>query len=106
MIIGNEDIKFNDIDLDGDFDPSEYDRKMMEIFNDDYYAASKEDIKPEFPDIDEELDIESTWDNYDPNAENNDANYEEECEGPHCEDTDFNVTNLLLYFIVFPCGEL
>lgn len=90
-ITGNEDIKFNDIDLDGDFDPSEYDRKMMEIFNDDYYAASKEDIKPEFPDIDEELDIESTWDNYDPNAENNDANYEEECEGPHCEDTDFNM---------------
>ncbi|XP_053996635.1 protein KRI1 homolog [Hylaeus anthracinus] len=86
-ITGNEDIKFNDIDLDGDFDPTEYDKKMTEIFNDDYYAAPEDDIKPEFPEVDEELEIEDTWDNYDPNAEN----YEEEYKGPHCEDPDFNM---------------
>ncbi|XP_076656036.1 protein KRI1 homolog [Halictus rubicundus] len=91
-ITGNDDIKFNDVDLDGDFDPNEYDKKMSEMFNDDYYGATEEDIKPEFPDIDEELEIESTWDNYDPSAENNEA-YDEEGhkEDPHCEDEGFNM---------------
>lgn len=88
-ITGNEDMKFNDVDLDGDFDPNEYDKKMSEMFNDDYYGAPEEDIKPEFPDIDEELEIESTWDNYDPNT--NEAYDEEEHKGPHCEDEDFNM---------------
>lgn len=93
-ITGNDDIQFNDIDLEGDFDPTEYDRKMTKIFNDDYYAAAEEDIKPEFPDIDEELEIEDTWDNYDPSTEiyANDNKYE----GPHCEDPDFNVIDLFL----------
>ncbi|XP_078036651.1 protein KRI1 homolog [Augochlora pura] len=86
-ITGNDDIKFNDIDLEGDFDPNEYDKKMTEIFNDDYYGAPEEDIKPEFPDIDEELEIESTWDNYDPTAEH----VEEEYKEPHCEDPNFNM---------------
>nr|XP_033332329.1 protein KRI1 homolog [Megalopta genalis] len=90
-ITGNEDIKFNNIDLEGDFDPDEYDKKMTEIFNDDYYTAPEEDIKPEFPDIDEELEIESTWDNYDPTAENNYAYAEEGYKEPHCEDENFNM---------------
>ncbi|CAK9806704.1 Protein KRI1 homolog [Anthophora plagiata] len=88
-ITGTDNIQFNDIDLEGDFDPNEYDRKMTEIFNEDYYAVPEEDAKPEFPDIDEELEIEDTWDNYDPTSENY-AN-EEEHEGPHCEDADFNM---------------
>ncbi|CAL7939569.1 unnamed protein product [Xylocopa violacea] len=88
-ITGNEDLQFNDMDLEGDFDPNEYDRKMTEIFNDDYYAAAEDDAKPEFPDIDEELEIEDTWDTYDPSAENyeNEGGYE----GPHCEDPNFNM---------------
>lgn len=88
-ITGNDDIQFNDIDLDADFDPSEHDRRMTEMFNDDYYAVPEEDIKPEFPDIDKELEIEDTWDNYDANPEN----YENEGRhgGPHCEDPDFIV---------------
>ena len=28
---------FTDMDLDGDFDPDEYDRKMEAAFNDEYY---------------------------------------------------------------------
>ncbi|OAD52573.1 Protein KRI1 like protein [Eufriesea mexicana] len=88
-ITGNDDIQFNDIDLEGDFDPTEYDRKMTKIFNDDYYATPEDDIKPEFPDIDEELEIEETWDNYDPSTESY-AN-ENKYEGPHCEDPDFNM---------------
>ncbi|XP_034171183.1 protein KRI1 homolog [Osmia lignaria lignaria] len=87
-ITGNDDIQFNDIDLEGDFDPTEHDRKMTQLFNDDYYAATEENIKPEFPDIDEELEIENTWDDYDPNT---DYYNEEEYEGPHCEDADFNM---------------
>ncbi|CAK9819005.1 Protein KRI1 homolog [Anthophora quadrimaculata] len=88
-ITGTDNIKFNDIDLEGDFDPNEYDRKMTEIFNEDYYAAPEENAKPEFPDVDEELEIEDTWDNYDPTSDNY-ANGEEH-EGPHCEDADFNM---------------
>lgn len=87
-ITGNDDIQFNDMDLDADFDPNEYDRKMTQIFNDDYYAVPEGDAKPEFPEIDEELEIEDTWDNYDPNMEYyNEEGYEQ----PHCEDPDFNM---------------
>ncbi|XP_076763290.1 protein KRI1 homolog [Xylocopa sonorina] len=88
-ITGNEDIQFNDADLEGDFDPNEHDRKMTEIFNDDYYAAAEDDVKPEFPNIDEELEIEDTWDTYDPRVENyeNEGGYEV----PHCEDPNFNM---------------
>lgn len=87
-ITGNDDIQFNDIDLEGDFDPAEYDKKMTEIFNEDYYAATEDDVKPEFPEIDEELEIEDTWDNYNPN----DETYPNEGhDGPHCEDPDFNM---------------
>ncbi|XP_076238119.1 protein KRI1 homolog [Calliopsis andreniformis] len=90
-ITGNEDIQFNDMDLEGDFDPAEYDRKMTEIFNDDYYAGGEEDVKPEFPDIDEELEIEDTWDSYNPGEAPYEANGEEESGMPHCEDPNFNM---------------
>lgn len=84
--------------MDGDFDPAEYDRKMTEIFNDDYYAAAEDDVKPEFPDVDEELEVEDTWDNYDRNAETcaNGEGYE-----THCEDAEFNVIVRSLPFLIF-----
>lgn len=44
-----------DEDLDGDFDPEQYDRKMGEIFNQDYYHVENEEQKPEFP-YDPEID--------------------------------------------------
>lgn len=91
-ITGNDDIQFNDIDLEGDFDPAKYDQKMNQIFNDDYYAVPEGNAKPEFQDIDEELGIEDTWDNYDPNTEN--LADENGYEGPHCEDPEFNVIDL------------
>lgn len=89
-MIGNDDMRFDNIDFDTAFDPNEHDRKMKELFNDDYYAAGEEQQKPEFPEIDEELEIEPTWDNYDPIADQCDtkaAPHEE----PHCEDANFNV---------------
>ncbi|XP_043507172.1 protein KRI1 homolog [Frieseomelitta varia] len=88
-ITGNDDIQFNDVDLEGDFDPVEYDRKMNQVFNDDYYAIPEENVKPEFHDIDEELGIEDNWDNYDPTAKN--LADEDEYEEPHCEDPEFNM---------------
>ena len=86
--------------MDGDFDPGEYDRKMGEMFNDDYYGVPEDDAKPEFPDIDEELEIEDTWDNYDPSTESYNTKGEG-YEGPHCEDPEFNVCNWLINFRLF-----
>ncbi|KAI4489497.1 hypothetical protein M0802_011032 [Mischocyttarus mexicanus] len=85
-ITGNDDIHFNGIDLEGDFDPAEHDRKMTEIFDEEYYAAPEDDMKPEFPDIDEELGVDKNWDDYDPNVDEI-AEYN----SPHCEDPDFNM---------------
>lgn len=88
-ITGNDDIKFNEVDLDGDFDPNEHDRKMTEMFNEEYYNTPGDDMKPEFPEIDEELEIERTWDNYNPAEEILGGNDNEDYNGPHCEDEDF-----------------
>lgn len=101
LIVGNSDKRFDTFDFDADFDPNEHDRKMKELFNDEYYAGGEEeDQKPEFPEIDEELDIEPTWDKYDPTTDKIDldaASYNE----PHCEDPDFNVC-FSLYIVVLP----
>ncbi|KAL6444062.1 hypothetical protein ACFW04_001781 [Cataglyphis niger] len=90
-ITGNNDMHFENVDFDADFDPNEHDKKMKELFNDEYYAGGEdENQKPEFPEIDDELDIESTWDKYDPTTDEIDMkamSYEE----PHCEDPDFNM---------------
>ncbi|XP_046617200.1 protein KRI1 homolog [Neodiprion virginianus] len=89
-ITGNDDIHFNEIDLDGDFDPAEHDRKMQAMFSDEFYAGPEGDLKPEFPDIDEELDIETTWDKYDPKQEEVIPETKRN-NGPHCDDPDFNM---------------
>jgi KRI1-like family len=34
-----------EIDLDGDFDPGEYEKKMQAIFNDEYYEKEGEDLE-------------------------------------------------------------
>lgn len=79
------------MDLEGDFDPDDYDKKMSQIFNEDYYAGQEEDAKPEFPDIDEELQVESTWDDYEPGAEEISQEEIPYHDAPHCEDPEFNV---------------
>lgn len=56
-ISGNDDIGFQDEDIDGDFDPEAHDRRMQALFNNEFYEGPEEDQKPEFPDIDEELEI-------------------------------------------------
>ncbi|CAH1164664.1 unnamed protein product, partial [Phaedon cochleariae] len=79
-ITGNESLGFNGEDIDGDFDPDEHDRKMKALFSDEYYAGEEDEQKPQFPDLDEELEIEN-WERY--NVGNQDAS--------HCEDDDFNM---------------
>uniref|UniRef100_A0A182P212 Protein KRI1 homolog n=1 Tax=Anopheles epiroticus TaxID=199890 RepID=A0A182P212_9DIPT len=70
-------------DLESEFDPDEHDRRMKEMFNDEYYQVDEGDQKPEFPDLDQALGIE----NYDvERVEDDDAG---EDAGPHCEDDDF-----------------
>lgn len=85
-VTGNEDLPLKEDDLNSDFDPDEHDRRMAEMFNNDYYGIDEGEQKPEFPDIDEELGIED-WDNFDkskiPNIPENDF------QQPHCEDDDF-----------------
>lgn len=96
LIIGNNDMCFDNVDFDADFDPNEHDRKMKELFNEDYYADGEDEMKPEFPDVDEELGIEKTWDTYDPTADEIDTKHAEN-EEPHCEDPNFNVYIFLSY---------
>lgn len=94
LIIGNSDMHFDNVDFDADFDPNEHDKKMKELFNDEYYTGGQdEEEKPEFPEIDNELGIEPTWDKYDPTTDEIDmepTSYEE----PHCEDPNFNVPTI------------
>jgi len=49
-ITGNKNVGFDDVDLEGDFNPEEYDKKMEDVFNDDYYNDEDANIKPEFAD--------------------------------------------------------
>lgn len=46
-----------DEDIDGDFDPEAHDRRMQSLFNDEFYQGPEEEQKPEFPDIDEDLEL-------------------------------------------------
>lgn len=46
-----------DEDIDGDFDPEAHDRRMQSLFNDEFYQEPEEEQKPEFPDLDEELEL-------------------------------------------------
>ncbi|KAL1501635.1 hypothetical protein ABEB36_006930 [Hypothenemus hampei] len=84
-VTGVSDFGFHDQDLDQDFDPEEHDKKMQELFNDDFYQGDDGDQKPEFPEIDQELELEN-WDHWNGEEDNNETAYE-----PHCEDEDFNM---------------
>lgn len=47
-----DDLAFEDIDLEADFDPAEHDRMMQRQFNDDYYSVKEKDIGAGFADAD------------------------------------------------------
>lgn len=49
-ITGNKNVGIDDIDLEGEFDPNDYDDKMQKMFNDEYYEAEDAGEKPVFAD--------------------------------------------------------
>lgn len=61
-VTGNDQVGFADVDIEGDFDPAEHDRRMNAIFNSGYYDQEAEELKPEDP-VDEELGLED-WDQW------------------------------------------
>ncbi|XP_045526543.1 protein KRI1 homolog [Pieris brassicae] len=83
-VTGNEELAFEEADIEGDFDPAEHDRRMKAIFDEQFYGEA-DDEKPVFPDLDEELEIEN-WDKF--NLEQDNRQNED---GLHCEDEDFNM---------------
>jgi len=78
-VTGNDVLPFKDDDLESEFDPDAHDKRMQEIFNDEYYQIDEGEEKPDCPDI-EELKIED-WDNFDPDKDIAD-DYELNCENP------------------------
>ncbi|XP_055313340.1 protein KRI1 homolog [Sitodiplosis mosellana] len=81
-VTGTDEINLDEMDLDGDFDPDEYDKKMQAIFNSEYYEVDEGDEKPEAPSDIEDLQVE----NYDEIGDD-----EQPRAGAHCEDDDFNM---------------
>jgi len=86
-ITGNEDMDFKDEDIEADFDPEEYDKRMKKVFE-DYDANADDEEKPTFSDLedddfDEDYEAED-WDNW--AGPKTDEDYE-----PNCEDDDFNM---------------
>lgn len=57
-VTGDPDLFISEMDIDGDFDPDEHDRRMKEIFDEDYYEEAEDTDKPVF-DYDEEIDGEN-----------------------------------------------
>ncbi|EFA06706.1 protein KRI1 homolog [Tribolium castaneum] len=86
-ITGNNDMEFKDEDLEGDFDPEAHDKRMQNLFNDEFYQGPEGEQKPEFPELDELLEIEN-WEKWkgDDEPPGEETEYE-----PHCEDEDFNM---------------
>ncbi|XP_059051285.1 protein KRI1 homolog [Achroia grisella] len=85
-VTGNDDLAFEEQDIEGDFDPEEHDRRMRALFDEEYYGEADTE-KPRFPDLDEELEIEN-WDKYE--TDNQDVQKHGDAV-PHCEDDDFNM---------------
>lgn len=92
-LTGNEKLAFNDVDLEGDFNPQQHDQLMQKFFGDEYYGENEEE-KPQFDD-DDDLAENWNWDKWVGNEENED-DYEdkeghagEEDYEPNCEDPDF-----------------
>lgn len=87
-ITGNKEINFTNEDIEGDFDPEAHDKRMQDLFNDDYYTnGPEEDIKPSI-DLDDEDALELVPENYD---DWTGPNGEEGGDELHCEDDSFNM---------------
>ncbi|KAK7168216.1 hypothetical protein R3I94_002306 [Phoxinus phoxinus] len=89
-LTGNEQLAFNDVDLQGDFDPQQHDQLMQKYYGDEYYGEEEEE-KPQF-DADDDLEENWNWDTWVGNEEEDleeEENTMEEDNQPNCEDPDF-----------------
>ncbi|EPY54088.1 krr family protein [Schizosaccharomyces cryophilus OY26] len=69
-IAGTNDIDISELDLEGDFNPEEWEAKMAQIFNDKYYKDDS-DKKPEFEDDIDVDDLAAPEDNNDSQVNGN-----------------------------------
>merc|ERR1712098_441410 len=53
QITGNDDMDLDEDDIEGDFDPEKYDKKMAEIFQNYYDNLEIDDEKPTFSDFED-----------------------------------------------------
>lgn len=86
QITGNDEMPFDTNDVEGDFDPEEHDRRMAQLFSDEYYNVGGEDEKPDCPVVNEDLEIEN-WDEWDGREGNSQENIDRD--ELHCEDPGF-----------------
>jgi protein KRI1 len=56
-ITGNPNVGFDEVDLEADYDPEEYDEKMNSLFDDSYYAVDVIDEDAEKPEFEDDIDI-------------------------------------------------
>ncbi|XP_038067985.1 protein KRI1 homolog [Patiria miniata] len=88
QVTGNTAVGFEDMDLEGDFDPEQHDNAMQKIFSEQYDALPEEDTKPEFEHEDWE---DENWDDWDGQDYGEEEYYEGGEEEQYCEDPDFNM---------------
>uniref|UniRef100_A0A670JVC1 Protein KRI1 homolog n=1 Tax=Podarcis muralis TaxID=64176 RepID=A0A670JVC1_PODMU len=90
-ITGSATSTFQEMDLEGDFDPTQHDQLMEKLFGDEYYGVGEEE-KPQF-EAEEGIDDEWNWDKWTggdgTEAEGDLGLQEDEEYHPHCEDPDF-----------------
>ncbi|CAG8741101.1 16028_t:CDS:2, partial [Dentiscutata heterogama] len=81
-ITGNETVGFDEVDLEEDFDPEKYDKKMQNIFDSNYYTQEADVDKPEW-----EEDIEDIVNKY--RHSNSEKSKEDDSESSVDDDDDF-----------------
>lgn len=97
-LTGNEKLAFDQVDLEGDFDPQKHDQLMQNMFGDGYYGED-EDEKPHFDDEDDALEEHWNWDTWTGEREDGEEDcydgegqdYETNCDDPNfIMDADYN----------------
>nr|XP_061805056.1 protein KRI1 homolog [Nerophis lumbriciformis] len=90
-LTGNDELAFNQADLEGDFDPQHHDQLMQKFFDEKYYGE-QEDDKPQFED-DDAFEEHWNWDTW--TGREQEEEYDDEADydasEPHCDDQDFNM---------------
>ncbi|XP_070838084.1 protein KRI1 homolog [Chaetodon trifascialis] len=88
-LTGNEQLAFNENDLEGEFDPQQHDQLMQKFFGDEYYGEEEQE-KPQFDGDDGEVEEHWNWDTWTGEEQEEDYGEEEhDAAGVHCDDEGF-----------------